>query len=55
MFSTGTGPGAKGPDSNNKDGGKNGTLKFYLPADITVDPVINRMYKPGQNLCPSPI
>ena len=38
------GPGAKGPDSNNKDGGKNGTPLFYLPADITVDPSNNRMY-----------
>ena len=38
------GHGAKGPDSNNKDGGKNGTPLFYLPADITVDPSTNRMY-----------
>ena len=38
------GPGAKGPDSNNKDGGRNGTPQFYLPADITVDPADNRMY-----------
>jgi len=38
------GTGAKGPDSNNKDGGKNGTPMFFLPADITVDPVTNRMY-----------
>src|SRR6266850_1036592 len=38
------GHGAKGPDSNNKDGGKNGTPLFYLPADITVDPVTNRKY-----------
>ena len=38
------GPGAKGPDSNNKDGGRNGTPQFYLPADITVDPTDNRMY-----------
>jgi DNA-binding beta-propeller fold protein YncE len=38
------GPGAKGPDSNNKDGGRNGTPLFYLPADITVDPTTNRMY-----------
>ena len=38
------GSGAKGPDSNNKDGGKNGTPMFYLPADITVDPGTNRMY-----------
>ena len=32
------GPAPKGPDSNNKDGGRNGTPLFYLPADITVDP-----------------
>jgi NHL repeat len=38
------GHGAKGPDSNNKDGGKNRTPLFYLPADITVDPATNRMY-----------
>jgi hypothetical protein len=38
------GPGAKGPNSNDKDGGKNGTPMFYLPADITVDPSNNRMY-----------
>ena len=38
------GPGAKGPDSNNQDGGRNGTPQFYLPADITVDPADNRMY-----------
>jgi hypothetical protein len=38
------GPGAKGPDSNNKSGGRNGTPLFYLPADITVDPTTNRMY-----------
>jgi DNA-binding beta-propeller fold protein YncE len=38
------GPGSKGPDSNNKDGGRNGTPLFYLPADITVDPTDNRMY-----------
>jgi hypothetical protein len=38
------GAGAKGPDSNNKDGGRNGTPMFYLPADITVDPTTNRMF-----------
>lgn len=38
------GPGAKGPDSNNTDGGRNGTPQFYLPADITVDPATNRMF-----------
>jgi len=38
------GPGAKGPDSNDTNGGRNGTPQFYLPADITVDPATNRMY-----------
>jgi hypothetical protein len=38
------GPGSKGPNSNDKDGGKDGTPLFYLPADITVDPSNNRMY-----------
>jgi len=38
------GPGAKGPDSNNTNGGRNGTPQFYLPADITVDPTTNRMF-----------
>jgi DNA-binding beta-propeller fold protein YncE len=38
------GPGAKGPDSNNTNGGRNGTPQFYLPADITVDPATNRMF-----------
>ena len=38
------GPGGKGPDSNNKDGGRNGTPLFHRPADITVDPATNRMY-----------
>ena len=38
------GPGGKGPDSNNTNGGRNGTPLFYLPADITVDPTTNRMY-----------
>src|SRR5215510_9499642 len=38
------GHGAKGPDSNNRDGGKNRTPLFFLPADITVDPSTNRMY-----------
>jgi hypothetical protein len=33
-----------GPDSNNKDGGKNGTPLFFLPADLTIDPTTNRMY-----------
>ncbi|HEX3456956.1 MAG TPA: hypothetical protein VHR97_03290, partial [Candidatus Baltobacteraceae bacterium] len=38
------GTGAKGPNSNDKDGGKSGTPMFYLPADISVDPSNNRMY-----------
>ena len=38
------GPGGKGPDSNNKDGGRNGTPLFHRPADITVDPATNRMF-----------
>jgi DNA-binding beta-propeller fold protein YncE len=33
-----------GADSNNKDGGKNGTPLFFLPADLTIDPATNRMY-----------
>jgi DNA-binding beta-propeller fold protein YncE len=38
------GPGSKGPDSNNTNGGRNGTPQFYLPADVTVDPATNRMF-----------
>ena len=38
------GPGAKGPDSNDRNGGRNGTPQLYLPADVTVDPATNRMY-----------
>src|SRR5262249_27582171 len=38
------GPGGKGPDSNNTNGGRNGTPLFHRPADITVDPSTNRMY-----------
>ena len=38
------GPGAKGPDSNSKTDGRNNTPQLYLPADITVDPVSNRMF-----------
>jgi DNA-binding beta-propeller fold protein YncE len=38
------GPGSKGPDSNNTNGGRNGTPQLYLPADITVDPATNRMF-----------
>jgi hypothetical protein len=31
-------------DSNDKDGGINGTPVFYQPADIVVDPATNRLY-----------
>ncbi|HEY0234187.1 MAG TPA: hypothetical protein VGC86_03890 [Afipia sp.] len=34
----------KGPDSNNKDGGLNGTPMLYRPADMVVDPKTNRLY-----------
>jgi DNA-binding beta-propeller fold protein YncE len=33
-----------GPDSNNKDGGKNGTPLLYQPADMVIDPRTNRLY-----------
>jgi DNA-binding beta-propeller fold protein YncE len=33
-----------GPDSNNKDGGINGTPLLYLPADMVVDGKTNRLY-----------
>jgi DNA-binding beta-propeller fold protein YncE len=33
-----------GPDSNNRDGGTNGTPTLYQPADIVVDPKTNRLY-----------
>ena len=33
-----------GPDSNNKDGGMNGTPMLYQPADMVVDPKTNRLY-----------
>lgn len=33
-----------GPDSNNKDGGINGTPLLYLPADMVVDSKTNRLY-----------
>lgn len=33
-----------GPDSNNKDGGRNGTPLLYQPADMVVDPKTNRLY-----------
>ena len=35
---------AKGPDSNDRDGGINGTPMLYRPADMTVDPVTNHLY-----------
>ena len=34
----------KGPDSNNKDSGINGTPTLYQPADMTVDPKTNLLY-----------
>jgi len=34
----------QGPDSNNKDGGINGTPTLYQPADMVVDPKTNRLY-----------
>ena len=33
-----------GPDSNNRDGGINGTPMLYQPADMVVDPKTNRLY-----------
>jgi DNA-binding beta-propeller fold protein YncE len=36
--------GAKGPNSNDTNGGINGTPQPYLPADMTVDPKTNYMY-----------
>src|SRR6201996_5527788 len=33
-----------GPDSNNKDGGMNGTPLLYQPADLVVDARTNRLY-----------
>jgi DNA-binding beta-propeller fold protein YncE len=36
--------GAKGPNSNDTNGGVNGTPEPYLVADMTVDPKTNRMY-----------
>jgi DNA-binding beta-propeller fold protein YncE len=36
--------GAKGPDSENIDGGPNGTAQPYLPADMWVDPTTNLLY-----------
>jgi DNA-binding beta-propeller fold protein YncE len=37
-------PGAKGPDSNDTDGGINGTPEPFWPADMVVDPKTNLMY-----------
>jgi DNA-binding beta-propeller fold protein YncE len=37
----------RGPDSNNKDGGINGTPTLYQPADMVVDPKTNRLYMDG--------
>jgi hypothetical protein len=36
--------GATGPDSDDTDGGINGTPQPYLVADMTVDPATNRLY-----------
>jgi hypothetical protein len=36
--------GAKGPNSNDTNGGVNGTPEPYWPADMTVDPKTNLMY-----------
>jgi DNA-binding beta-propeller fold protein YncE len=36
--------GSKGPNSNDTNGGVNGTPEPYWPADMTVDPKTNRMY-----------
>jgi DNA-binding beta-propeller fold protein YncE len=36
--------GAKGPNSNDTNGGINGTPQPFLPADMTVDPKTNRLY-----------
>ena len=36
--------GAKGPNSNDTNGGINGTPQPYLPADMAVDPKTNLLY-----------
>ena len=36
--------GAKGPNSNDTNGGINGTPQPFLPADMTVDPKTNHLY-----------
>ena len=36
--------GAKGPNSNDTDGGVNGTPEPFWPADMVVDPKTNLMY-----------
>lgn len=36
--------GARGPNSNDTDGGINGTPQPFLPADMTVDPETNRLF-----------
>ncbi len=36
--------GAKGPDSNDKDGGVNGTPQPFWPADMSVDPKTNHLF-----------
>jgi DNA-binding beta-propeller fold protein YncE len=37
-------PGAKGPNSNDTNGGVNGTPQMFWPADMVVDPKTNLMY-----------
>ncbi len=43
-FKTKIGGTPAGPDSNNRDGGVNGTPLLYQPADMVVDPKTNRLY-----------
>jgi hypothetical protein len=43
VYQIGT-PGAKGPNSNDTNGGVNGTPEPFWPADIVVDPKTNLMY-----------
>jgi DNA-binding beta-propeller fold protein YncE len=43
VYQIGT-PGAKGPNSNDTNGGVNGTPEPYWPADMVVDPKTNLMY-----------
>ena len=43
-FKTRIGGTPQGPDSNNINGGMNGTPMLYQPADMVVDPKTNRLY-----------